>query len=95
MCVGQVRLSIDHFHKPQVFQLRKKIRLLSCCDILGKTFCGESDQAQIIVDTLRPVILRDVAVRNVERLLPGFHAMDEESERTSSINGPPSIPREI
>ena len=77
------------FINHKYFNLRK----ISCCEILGKIFRGESDEAEIIVDTLRPVILHDVAVRNEERLL-GLHAMDEESEGTSSINRLPSIPRQ-
>jgi len=71
---GTLNMIIFIYHK--YFNLRKNYKLLSACEVLGKIFGGESEEPQMIVESLTPVI-NDVAIRNAERLR-GLNSNGEE-----------------
>lgn len=71
---GTLNMIIFLYHK--FSNLRKNYQLLSCCEILGKIFQGESDESDIVVETMGPMI-HDFAIRHAERL-GDLYAIDEE-----------------
>ena len=70
-------LNMIIFLYQKYFILRKNHRLLTCCEVLGKIFRGESDENEIIVETMAPVI-HDIAERR-----KGLYVIDEESNLDS------------
>jgi len=63
------------------FNLRKNHQLLTCYEVLGKLFRGESDEHEIIVDTMAPVIHYNAAAERRKNL----YVIDEESSDFDSI----------
>jgi hypothetical protein len=60
-----------------IFNLRKNHRLLTCCEVFGKIFRGESDENENKVETMAPVI-HDIAERR-----RGLYVIDEGSDLSS------------